>query len=207
MPSELTLSVNGEKHVVSAPTRHAAALRPAQRTETDRPASRLRHGPVRRLRRAARRRRSPRVRHAALLCGWQTDHHHRRPPRRVGRAERFERCRRRQNPASRPTSVDRRTSPAMRLLPKRHDDRRGAVARQESKSNGGANQGRLHQYAAVTSSLPLRHLHRHHRRRATRRQGHEIVKQESLMRTNAMIRKRILPPTLRSQPPSPGAAS
>jgi aerobic-type carbon monoxide dehydrogenase small subunit (CoxS/CutS family) len=61
---------------------------------------------------------------------------------------------------------------------KRHDDRRGAVARQESKSNSGSNQGRLHQYAAVTSPLPLRHLHRHHRRRATRRPGHEIVKQE-----------------------------
>src|ERR1700704_345837 len=60
----------------------------------------------------------------------------------------------------------------MRLLPKRHDDRRGAAARQEPESHGGSNQGRFYEHAAFTASLPLRHLYSHHRRRAARRHSH-----------------------------------
>src|SRR5260370_1135186 len=74
-----------------------------------------------------------------------------------------------QDAAPDPAGMDRRTGAAMRLLPKRYDDRRGAVARQEPESNGGSNQGCFHQHPAVTPPVPLRHLLRHHRCRATRR--------------------------------------
>src|SRR6267378_4535550 len=74
-----------------------------------------------------------------------------------------------QHAAPDPAGMDRRTSAAMRLLPKRYDDRRGAVARQEPESNGGSNQGCFHQHPAVTPPVPLRHLLRHHRCRETRR--------------------------------------
>ncbi len=69
--------------------------------------------------------------------------------------------------------MDRRASSAVRLLPERHDDCRRGIASQEPQSVRCTNQGRFHEQAAVASSVPLRHLLRHRRRRTARCQGHE----------------------------------
>src|ERR1700731_3070028 len=129
----------------------------------------MRDGAVRGVLRAPRWRRSPRVHHTDLLRRGQAGHHHRRPPRHLGGGEELERGRCSQDAAPDPAGVDRRTGSAVRLLPERDDDCRRGIARQEPQSVRCTNQGRFHEQAAVAASLPLRHLHRYHRCRATRR--------------------------------------
>src|SRR5712672_1252067 len=72
----------------------------------------------------------------------------------------------------------------MRLLPERNDDRRGGTPCQNPQSDCGADQGRIHEQAPFSTSVPLRHLRRNNRRRPTGRRGHEGLKG-----TNAMTRK------------------
>ena len=69
-------------------------------------------------------------------------------------------------------SLDRRTDPAVRLLPERHDDQGYRTSRKQSASDAGANQGRFHQLGPVAQSLPLWNLRRNHRCCKTRRRDH-----------------------------------
>src|SRR5580704_10442297 len=78
----------------------------------------------------------------------------------------------------------------MRLLPERHDDCRRGIACQESQPDGSEYQGRLHQHAAFTASLPLRHLLRNHRRRTARRQGHECLMRRNTMTPTTTLTRR-----------------
>ncbi len=58
----------------------------------------------------------------------------------------------------------------MWLLPKRNDDRRSAVAFQNSQSHSLRNQRRLHQHPAFAAFVPLWHIFHNHRCRSTGRQ-------------------------------------
>src|SRR5437667_11841628 len=71
----------------------------------------------------------------------------------------------------------------MRLLPERDDDRCCRTPCQDPQSDRRADQGRLHQQAPLATSVPLWHLRRNHRRRPTRRQGHEGLKGTNAMKT------------------------
>src|SRR5882757_106280 len=119
-----------------------------------------------------------------LLRRRQASDDHRRSAGGVGRGEGTEPGRCTHDAAPCPASMDRRAGSAVRLLPKRNDDRRGGTPCQDPQSDRRADQGRIHEQAPLPASVPLWHGRRNHRRRPARSQGHEGLKE-----TNAMTRK------------------
>src|SRR5206468_10693479 len=76
----------------------------------------------------------------------------------------------------------------------RDDDHGGRPAAPHARSDGGADQGRLHQHAAVAPPVPVRHVHEHHRRRPARREGDGLKERTtmSLIEHDALSRRTFL---------------